>query len=497
MATSITSNVTGATLAAQATPSELWQKGFDVYQQSEDFWKPMEGTTKTAPIMIKRDLSKGKGQKINMRNAAGFYKPAKHGDDQFTQASDFEKFRVNDYSVTVDVLRNGVMYTERSEEWLGDIRGELGSGFNEELGKWYGREKTHKLFMMFLHQGQDANTYFINNRGTRDDLVSSDTLDMDAITGAGVRLKRLNGMPAKLGADSYGNPIHKYCVASTTDALFSLKKDSDYKQQVRDAGERGSSNALFKGGYVELDGQVIKEYNPIDHDGYGPIGSPINPKADLGTAIAAGTAAVDITGGASATGAAETDIEYFRDFPEFAYKFRTNDTLSVAGDDFYVAIVNLEGADAGKFGFYRVDTNNGNKLTTKNEAGNGTSGAGGRLAASVSGNASTRIGNVEWDAAKNTDAHPSGSAVIYCNANGVPLGKTIVMGAAAALRGYGLHDGKRGQESDEDGFINEIYIRGYIGQAPRTDARGRCPGYVVVEHAVEYEGINFTPTLAS
>ena len=494
MSTTIVPPTTGTSLAAQATPAELWQKGFDVYQQSEDFWKPFEGTRKNAPIVVKRDTSKGAGHTINIRNMAGFYMPPKMGDQTFTSASDFEKAKITDYQLTIDVLRHATSWTENAEEKMG-IRGELDAGLNEELGKWYGREKTHKLFMMFLHLGTAANTYYINNKSSRDALVSTDTLDVDSITGAGVRLKRLNGRPAMVGTDASGNSIYKYCVAATTDALFSLKKDSDYKQQARDAGERGSRNLLFKGGYHELDGQVIKEYNPIDHDGDGPIGSPINPKADLGIAITSGTTQIDITGGGNATAAALTSILYYRDFPEYAYAFRTGESVTPAGEDFYVAIVNLEGADAGKFGFYKVDTNNGNKLTIKNETGD-SAGAGGRLAAATSGVASTQVGGVQWDAAQNTDAHPEGSAVIFCNSKGVPIGRTIVLGAAAALRGYGLHDGRRGEETDEDGFLKEVYIRGYFAQTPRLDARDRAPGFVVIEHAVEYEGISFTPTLA-
>jgi hypothetical protein len=484
MSTSIVPPTTGASLASQAAEAELWQKGFDVYQQSEDFWKPFEGTRKTAPILIKKDTSKGAGHTINIRNMAGFYMEAKMGDETFASASDFEKAKINDYQLTIDVLRHATSFTENAEERMG-IRGELDAGLPEELGKWYGREKTHKLFMMFLHLGTAANTYFINGATDRDAITATDTLSVDSITEAGVRLERLNGKPAMVGTDLSGNSIFKYCVTASTDALFSLKKDSDYKQQAREAGERGSSNLLFSGGYHELDGQVIKKYNPIDHDGDGPIGSPITAKADLGAAVSAGTATFDVKGGGNATAAAITSIKYFRDFPNYDYRFRTGDSLGVGSADFYVAIVNLSGADNGKFGFYKCVGNDGNKLTVTE-----------RLGSAASGIRATQVGDVTYDAAVNTEDHPEGSAVLFCNAKGVPIGRTIVMGQAAALRGYGLHDGKRGTETDEDGFLKEVYIRGYFAQTPRLDARDRAPGYMVVEHALEYAGIPLNPTLA-
>jgi hypothetical protein len=495
MASSINSPIDGADLASQADPTELWEKELHVYQQSEDFWKPFEGKDKSAPVCVKTDTKKGYGSTLNIRNMAGLYAAAKHGDDEFNTAADFEKVKINDYSVIVDVIRHGVRFNERAEEWMG-IRGELEDGLPRELGKWLGREKTHKLWMMFRELGNSANTVYAGGRGSQDALLKTDTLTVDEVAGAGVQLKTLNGMPARMGTDLNGNPINKYAVASSVPALFSLKKDPDYKQQARDAGARGNQNVLFKGGYTELDGQFIKEYNPIDHDGDGPIGSPINPKAFLGAAITSATTSIDITGGgAYNTAATNTAPEYFRDFPDAAYTFTTTNTIAAATDDFYVIIYNVSGADKGKWGFYKCATNNKNKLTMKSEAGD-SAGAGARLQAATSGNASTQIGNVVWSATENTDAHPSDSVVILANANGVPIGRTVVLGAGAAIRGYGKHDGKRGVETDEDGFIKEVYIRSYFGQTPRKDVLSRCPGYILVEHAIEYEGISIDPTLA-
>lgn len=484
MSNSIAPNVTGSGLATQATPQKLWQKEFDLYEQTSDFWKTMEGNNATSPIMVKTDLSKGVGSTMVIRNMSGLYGPALHGDDRFDSADKFDNLKVNDYELTIDVLRNAISLTERAEEWMG-VRYQLDQGMPGRLGEWLGREKTHKLFMMFVHKGETANTIYAGGKGNRDALVATDTLSVNEITGMGVRLRRNNGRPARVGTDGAGNPIDKYCVVATPDSLFSLKKDSDYKQMIREAGDRGPRNIIFKGGYTELDGQVIKEYNPIDHDGEGPIGSPLNAKAELGAAVTAGTATFDIKGGGVAAAGALTNREYFRDFPNFNYKFGSTDTVGSGTDDFYVAIVNIEGADQGKFGFYKCVGNDGNKLTVTE-----------RLGSAGSGIRATQVGDVAWDAGANTDAHPLGSPVIFCNAKGVPIGRTLLLGAGAALRGYGKHRSKTGPEVDEDGFVKEFYVRGYIGQTPRKDRRGRCPGYTLMEHAIKYEGIPFTPVLA-
>tara|TARA_R110000772_G_scaffold143235_1_gene252759 strand:- start:28891 stop:30351 length:1461 start_codon:yes stop_codon:yes gene_type:complete len=484
MSNSVSPNTTGASLAAQATPAELWQKEFDIYEQANDFWKPMEGTTNKSLIRVKTDLTKGAGSTLNIRNLSGLYGAAQHGDDRFDTAAKFDTLKVNDYQLTIDVLRNAISLTERAEEWMG-VRYQLENGMPGMLGEWLGREKSHKLFMMFKHKGTAANTIYANGKANRDALVAADTLDMELITGMGTRLSRLNGRPARIGIDDMGNAIDKYCVIATKDALRSLKADNDYKLLARDGSERGINNPLRKGGYIELDGQVIKEYNPVDHDGEGPIGCPIGARAELGAAVTAGTTTFDILGGGTAEAGAVTTREYFRDFPDFNYKFRSTDTIGVGSADFYVAIVNLEGADAGKFGFYQCDANDGNKLTVSQRM-SATDGTGIRLDA---------VGGLTFSAAVNTEAHPVGSPIIFTNSTGVPIGQTLMLGANAGIRGYGKHRSKTGPESDEDGFIKEFYVRGYIGQTPRTDRRGRSPGFIVMEHAVSYEGIPLSPNL--
>ena len=68
---------------------------------------------------------------------------------------------------------------------------------------------------------------------------------------------------------------------------------------LREAGprEKYDDNPLFEGGYMDLDGHRIVEFNPIDPDGYAWSGSWFNAKGFLGEAITAGTAAFAIKGG--------------------------------------------------------------------------------------------------------------------------------------------------------------------------------------------------------
>ncbi|MET0263232.1 MAG: hypothetical protein ABW223_10070, partial [Rariglobus sp.] len=222
----------------------------------------------------------------------------------------------------------------------------------------------------------------------------------------------------------------------------------------------------------------------------GAVGSPFNAKAFLGTAITAGTAVFDITGGGSAVNAAKLKKLYFKFFPGFAYEFLPSDILTANTDEKYLLIVNPRGGPGGdgKIGMYAFTTHNGNKITITK-----------RLGAAAAGDRVTTLGSVTWDsgvwAGKHTDAHPIGSTIIYCNAKGTPIGDTIIMGAGAALRGYGKYRNRRTSESKNGDFVHYRYITSVFGQALRKDVQQRIPGYIRLRHAIRYPGLGIPETV--
>jgi hypothetical protein len=482
----ISSPNTASSLSAQAANSvrKLWKKGLDMFEQNTDFFSEFEGNSPRSVIRVENGTADGRGQKITFTSAAGFYRKPHHGDEMFLNPSDFEKLQINDYDMVVDWLRNGVRYNKRMEEYMG-MRGEIASGFNEEMGKWLGRTKTHLLFMMFLHKVADSSLSVINGK-TIDQLGGGDTVDYDAVQTLATQIKRLGGVPAIGGRNrENGKAIFRNFLVATTDALDSLEKDPTYKGYLRDGDVRGNMNYLFKEGFKDIKGQIIKEYNPIDHDGLGPIGSPLNPKAELGVAITAGTGAFDIKGGGSAAAAAETDYEFFRDFPNFAYKFCEGDQLTAGTDPFYVLIVNPPDgtATANKVGFYKCVTNDGVKLTVTE-----------RLAPSAAGSSvnKTTVGSVTWNSGKFegivTTEHPEGAMIYLANAKGQPYGYSLYLGASAAYRGYGIYRGHRSQQIHEGGFVTDVFITTVLGQEPRRDVRDRTPGVIRLAHSINYAG---------
>lgn len=481
MAFEITSPNTGNTLktATPAAQAKLWKKGVDIFEQSSDYFADMEGG-QDAVIHTETDTSKGVGQTITFKTMAGFYDEPHMGEELFEEAEDFQEILMGSHDLSVDFLRHSVRLTKRMEEFMG-MRGEIKGELPEQLGKWLGRTKTERMFMMFLHKLNSENLIFANSKA-QDTLLSTDTLDWDNIVAGGTQLGRMGGEKANVGKNQ---PLFRNVVAATTDALFSLKMDNNYKQLLREAGDRGGANFMFKGGFTDVDGHIIKPYNPIDHDGRGAIGSPLNGKAWLGEAITAGTAVFDIKGGGSAAAAAKTKIKFFKFFPGYAYPFLPEDILSPASETRYLLIINPPNAptDPNKIGMYAYTTgNNGNKITITK-----------RLGSAASGDRLTTLGAVTWNAGAwaglHTDVHPIGSLILPCNAKGVAFGDTLMLVKQAAYRGYGEFRNQRTEELHNGGFVKDLYVTSVFGQAPRKNVDGRCPGVLRLRHALRYAGI--------
>lgn len=481
---------TGAALAAMSPESVriIWQKTADVFEQTEDFWGKFEGESLDSPIHVINDTSKGVGMTFRITSMAGFYGRGKSGDALFNAASDFERTVINNNEFTADYLRNAYSRTQRMDEKMGMVN-ELSSGQVEQLGKWMGREKSARAGMTFVLKGGAANLMYPGSNSSESTITSADGLSYNDILAMGQALKPMGGKPCEIGTVR-GNPVHKYCVVGTTPGLFSLKQDSDYKQILREAGprEKYDANPLFEGGYMELDGHIIKEHNPIDPDGDAWSGSWFNAKAFLGEAISPGTTVFDIKGGGSFN---STLVDYFRFFPNFAFEFTSTDVYTPGSTVQYLLIVNPKNAatDPGKVGMYSYTTgNNGNKITIVNRLGSAASGA--RV---------TTLGSVTWDtgvwAGKHTDTHPVDATIILCNAKGVPIGDTVMFGAMAMLRGYGQFRNSRTQWNVDGDFETRNYIKTVFGQVLRKNVNNKYPGYIRLRHAIAYPELGL-PTVS-
>ena len=104
----------------------------------------------------------------------------------------------------------------------------------------------------------------------------------------------------------------------------------------------------------------------------------------------------------------------------------------------------------------------------------------------VGANATTGV----WANANLSRQHPVGSLIVECNSYGTPIGRTVVLGATSALRGYGRFTNERTEEMFDGDFIRKCYLTSIFGQTPFMRPDGKYPNYAVVEHAIAYAGLN-------
>lgn len=484
---------TGDGLKAMAPEAvrTLWQQGVDIFEQTGDPFSQFEGGPDSIIETI-TDTSKGAGMTIHFTPRSGFYGEARLGSERFTDPAHFDKIKIGHDLLTVDYLRWGTSYDARMEELMG-MRNEIIATNNVEIGNWMAREKGGRMAATILWKSRSDNYLIAGSRANIHALQSTDTLSVDEVIGMNAFARPRGGLPAMISTDENGNAIWGNQVLATTAAVTGLKFDPDYKLIIKDSDVRGSGNLAFKGGIKSIDGNAVREWIDVDHDGDGAIGTPFNPKAYLGVPITADTTTFNITGGGSLNSAGASTALFFKWFPKFAFRFLVNDVLSdfslqdlhtvSANTRFYVTIVNPrntgDAANDGKHCIYEVNVNNGNVLQVVR-----------RLGPTATGAAVTTLGGITWDGAKHTQVHPSGALIYRSTDKGVPFGYTPMLLKAALRRGYGKERNHRGQEDEEAGFVTNVYVRSVFGQAPRKRVDGLVPGIVILKHAIRYEGWN-------
>jgi len=468
-----------ATLAPNAV-RQLWKKGVDTFEQTSDFFAEFEGQSPLSLIQTENSTSAGAGQKITFTVKAGLYGEAHLGDELFNDSRHFEEMNLGTNDLTVDWFRHAVRYTERSEEKMG-MRGELIDGVPEDLGQWAGRLKTEKMFMLYREQTPAENK-----------ITLSTALNWDAIVTNSQMMKRWGASPAMVGRDPKGKPVRSYCVIACTDALTSLELDSGYRDILKQTTDARASQYLFSGGYTPVRGHVIKEYEAIEHDGYGAIGSPLNPMARLGADLAIVTASYNtaqyIYGGGSDYDANNILIKPTKYFPKYAYTVQAGVTLTPSSDSFYVAIINPPNAttDPNKYGFYKCSANDGVKLTIESALVDGTTVV--AHAAGTGPSLVTTLGSVAWNAAKHSNTHTADSLVVLVGSDAVPEFTSLILGAASARRGYGKVRNGRAVQEHEGGFVRDVYFKTVFGQSVRLNRKNRAPGVLAIKHKGMYAG---------
>jgi len=512
-----TSNLTAQITNGSNFLPELWKRGVKLSEATENFFEQFEGPTESYPIQSIRDLSRGAGTKITFRSMTHIYGEGVQGDELVNDKT--EDLRVGAFNLEVDFLRHAISYNRRTEEKTA-LASELKNNIPVLLGSWLGRIKTERLFKLFQHKGGSLNYRNINNRSAIANILPSDTISYNSVIENGQALRTLGAKPATIGTVGK-NKVNRFVVIGTGDGLFTLKNETKYLDAIKAyTSAVGSQSVFFTGGYVDLDGHAIKQYDPFDHDGYGAVGSPLNPKAFLGQTFTinngtANSATIVVRGGGTGYATAPTLAQsnaYFKFFDNYAYKFgplaaqggsASNGLTVNAADRGYFIILS-----GGKYGLYQYSINSGSGLTLTAALvpSSVTAGTFNKSVASGANSWATLVGGTQpagspsWATAfadaNITNTHSVGDPIIQTNQWGTPIGRTLLMGSNAAVRGYGSLDGDRSEETFDGDNVRKVYVTSIFGQAPYERVDGVKPNYLQLTHAIAVPGL-VTPSFTS
>lgn len=464
---------------------KVWDRMLEVGANTADDFTRMEGSSKSMKVIWKRtELQAAGGDEIIFSTMGDLAGPGVQGEQELTGKT--SKPRLGTYKCRVDFWRDGFEYSKKK---MFLAAGEsLESTALDMLSKKLGRRKMFDMMMSLIRKA-NGNIIRPNNKRSRDELRAEDVLTTSFINQCTARLKGQGGRPVNMTKSASGSPVHHYLAFICSDAMTDIRNSTSYQNALDAvAAADGTDSGMFTGELVDWQGIYLWEHVVVDPDADDVIGSPLAPKGILGVAVIPGTGQLTVHFGDD-----DPNNLYSSFFPGYDWQWVENQIAAPDSTDHFFWIVNGPdaGTDPGKAGFYRyIGTGNtGVTIQTKNEAGNGSTGAGGRLGASVSSTASTKIGQVAWNASTMTETHEVGAYVIPANQWGVPCGYSFIFGAGACLRAYGAINAQLIRQERDFGFIKGVGYESVYGQTPTFDTRGRTRHYVLCEHAIEFPGI--------
>lgn len=451
---------------------KIWSRMLEVGSNTNDDFTFLEGPAESKkPFWKKKELAADGGDIVVFSTIGDVGGPGVRGETELT--GNTSKPRMGSYTCQVDYWRDAVELTKKQLKFLAAGKS-LESVCLGMLARKLGRQKMYDMMMCLIRKAS-GNILRPNGKTSYDTLRATDVLTPSFLVEGKARLQGLGARAVDMTKSKSGSPVLHYLAFIGQDALTDIRNSTSYQNALLNARERSEENPLFSGKLVDWQSTYIWEHIVVDPDADDAQGSPISPKAQLGVAITAGTAVFDCKQSTN------TKPLYFGFFPGYDWLWVETQAATADANTYYFWVLNISGADSGKAGFYSYTGstgNNGNKITIVN-----------RLGAAAGVARVTTLGNVVWDAATMTDAHPVGSVIIAANAYGVPICNNFIFGAGAALRAYGSVEANPISQDRDYKFVKGMGYESIFGQTITVDTQGKPRNYVVLQTAFEHPGL--------
>lgn len=456
----------------------VWSKIFENTFKYRAKWAHFTGSEGSGmPITKKTDLEAGIAQDVVFNMVSPIGGQGKLGENllrETTQAITESSFRVR-----VDLERQGIAYSKLINWLRRNLNPEQKA--SELLSSWAVQKHDDNFQVVLRRWGMVVdpgnNLVRAGGRASQAALLSTDYISPSFIELVKGRLMANGATPMANVLETSGAVVPKYLFYGMDPLIRPLRSNSTFLSTLQYGDVRGGENALFTGRYPMWDNNIIySDEQPLGTDINGRQGSPLLPMAYLGTALTEGTS-TSLTGGGTTDPAGTAD--YFANFPGYPWYITTSDTLPTDNTTYYAMIFNLSGADAGKYEVVSYVTAgfsaSGNTLTVT------------RLGASGLANARA-LTNARYQ-----NTHPSGSPIVPCTVQGVPLGWGIHTGADALRYAVGAVENERADQLDDFGLDIGIATQTIRGMSVYTDRRDLAKNFAIAEAAVIHPLLNPAP----
>lgn len=250
---------------------ELWAKRVLRHHLRAGFWKRFIGSEGSRSAIIqKTELLNNPGDTIRIQITSPLTGSGISGDTTTLEGSE-ENLVTTELVVIPEVYRHAVLsYRRAQKKSILNLRSEA----RMRLGEW-GEEKMDDLrftnFILGVASGtQQLNSvdyepyvYCVGGGTAAVDVAAADTLTVEAVQEISLKLYENLAIPMRMDGEEF------FALVVSPRALHSLKRESEYRDWVREAHTRGQDNPFFKGATAVIDGMVLFRHSncPTGNDG--------------------------------------------------------------------------------------------------------------------------------------------------------------------------------------------------------------------------------------
>lgn len=259
-------------LHVDSSIARIWANRVLADQLRGAFWEKMVGGEGSrSPIIRQTDLVGKPGDSIVVQITSPLSGAGVAGDETTLEGSE-ENLSTSDLKVIPLLYRHGVRTFRRAQKKsMIDLRNEAKS----RLREWGSEKMDDVRFELFVASGVlNGEPYTPNTlaAGTGN-VVPADVAAGDALTVAFLQVATLtmyNNRAIPLRSADDGD---MFGLVASPNSLHALKRETEYRDWVREAEVRGKENPFFRGAVAMIDGVVIHRHNnvPVAADGTGSI----------------------------------------------------------------------------------------------------------------------------------------------------------------------------------------------------------------------------------